>query len=161
MDSPAVPARFFPFVSGPYWTSSYRLAMQPVLVHRAGAGCEMTGCGYADSGRPLNVARRLCTICSLKGSAVCTPTAGSARVLRALGIWALALSGCDPVINIAGADFPSWLVCLIAGAMATAILRPLLVKLRLEPYMGPLLLVYPSLAVLLSCVIYLIFFNRI
>jgi len=94
----------------------------------------------------------------LKGSAVCTPTAG---VLSALAIWALALSGCDPVINIAGADFPSWLVCLIVGAIATGILRPLLVRLRLEPYMGPPLLVYPSLAVLLSCVTYLIFFNRI
>jgi uncharacterized protein (DUF983 family) len=97
----------------------------------------------------------------LKGSAVCTSTSGSARVLSALVLWALALSGCDPVINIAGADFPSWLVCLIVGAIAAAILRPLFVKLRLEPYMGPLLLVYPSLAVLLSCVTYLIFFNRI
>jgi hypothetical protein len=40
-------------------------------------------------------------------------------------------------------------------------MRPLLVKLRLEPYMGPALLVYPCLAVLLSCLTYLIFFNRI
>jgi hypothetical protein len=81
--------------------------------------------------------------------------------VSALALCALALSGCDPVINIAGADFPSWLVCSIAGAIAAGILRPLFVKLRLEPYMGPLLLVYPSLAVLLSCVTYLIFFNRI
>ena len=65
------------------------------------------------------------------------------------------------MINIAGADFPSWLVCLIAGAIATAILRPLLLWLRLEPYMGPPLLVYLSLALLLSCVTYLMFFNRI
>jgi hypothetical protein len=74
---------------------------------------------------------------------------------------AVALSGCDPVVNIAGADFPSWLLCLIVGAILTGIVRPIFVKLRLEPYMGPLLVVYVSLAILLSCVTYLIFFNRI
>ncbi len=79
----------------------------------------------------------------------------------ALAACALVFSGCDPVINIAGADFPSWLVCLIAGAILTAIMRPLFVKLGLEPYMGPALLVYLSLALLLSCVTYLMFFNRI
>jgi hypothetical protein len=109
----------------------------------------------------LNIERRLCTICSLKGSAVCTHTAPPAIVPGALAACALAFSGCDPVINIAGADFPSWLVCLIVGAIATAILRPFFLKLRLETYMGPPLLVYLSLAVLLSCVTYLVFFNRI
>jgi YtcA family len=78
-----------------------------------------------------------------------------------LAVCVLTLSGCDPVINIAGADFPSWLICLIAGAALTAVLRPVLLKLRLEPYMGPPLLVYLSLALLLSCVTYLMFFNRI
>jgi hypothetical protein len=78
-----------------------------------------------------------------------------------LAITALSLTGCDPVINIAGADFPSWLLCLIAGAVMTAALRPLFLKLRLEPYMGPPTIVYLSLAVLLSCITYLVFFNRI
>ena len=73
----------------------------------------------------------------------------------------MALAGCDPVINIAGADFPSWLVCLVVGAIAATILRLFFVKLRLEPNMGPLVVLYPSLAVLLSCLTYLIFFNRI
>jgi len=65
------------------------------------------------------------------------------------------------VINIAGADFPSWLLCLIVGAMLTAVVRPVFVKLRLEPYLGPLLVVYLSLTVLLACATYLMFFNRI
>ena len=78
-----------------------------------------------------------------------------------LAIAAMAVAGCDPVINIAGADFPSWLICLIAGAVLTAVLRPIFLKLRLEPYMGPPLLIYLSLAVLLACVTYLTFFNRI
>jgi hypothetical protein len=73
----------------------------------------------------------------------------------------MTLTGCDPVVNIAGADFPAWLLCLIAGAVMAAVVRPGLVKLRLEPYLGPPLLIYLSLAVLLACVTYLMFFNRI
>jgi hypothetical protein len=65
------------------------------------------------------------------------------------------------VINVAGADFPSWLICLIAGAILTAIIRPVFVRLGLEAHMGPPMLVYASLAVLLSCLAYLAFFNRI
>jgi len=65
------------------------------------------------------------------------------------------------VINIAGADFPSWLLCLIVGAILTAVVRTVFVKLRLEPYLGPLLVVYLSLTVLLACATYLMFFNRI
>ena len=78
-----------------------------------------------------------------------------------LAISAMTLTGCDPVVNIAGADFPAWLLCLIAGAVMAAVVRPGLVKLRLEPYLGPPLLIYLSLAVLLACVTYLMFFNRI
>ena len=78
-----------------------------------------------------------------------------------LAVCAPTLAGCDPVVNIAGADFPSWLLCLIVGAILTAVVRPVFVKLRLEPYLGPLLVVYLSLTVLLACVTYLMFFNRI
>jgi len=124
--------------------------------HRADAGREMRGALYASWGRRLNIARRLCTIGWLKRFAARTHPSRPAIVLSAL-----ALSGCDPVINIAGADFPSWLVCLIVGAVATAVVRPFFVRLRLEPYMGPPLLVYLSLALLLSCITYLMFFNRI
>jgi hypothetical protein len=105
----------------------------------------------------LNPARRLCTIGWLKRFGICTPTA----VMVPLAILAVSLPGCDPVINIAGADFPSWLICLIAGAVLTAVVRPIFLKLRLEAYMGPLLVIYLSLAVLLACITYLTFFNRI
>jgi hypothetical protein len=29
---------------------------------------------------------------------------------------AVGMEGCDPVINIAGANFPAWLLCLLVGA---------------------------------------------
>ena len=74
---------------------------------------------------------------------------------------AAGLSGCDPVLNIAGAHFPAWLVCALAGALLTALTRPLFLAVRIEAYLWPRPLVYSSLAVLLACIMYLLCFNRI
>lgn len=82
-------------------------------------------------------------------------------VPRGCAIALLAFAGCDPVVNIAGANFPAWLLCAIVGGVLAASLRPVFAASRLEPYLGPLLIVYPSLAVLLGCIVYLVFFNRI
>jgi hypothetical protein len=41
------------------------------------------------------------------------------------------------------------------------ILRQVFAATGLEPHLGPLLLIYPCLAMLLACLIYLIFFSRI
>jgi hypothetical protein len=73
----------------------------------------------------------------------------------------LTLMACDPVVNIAGANFPAWLLCAIVGAILAATLRPLFATTGVEPYLGPLLLIYPCLAIALSCTVYLIFFSRI
>jgi hypothetical protein len=82
------------------------------------------------------------------------PTAAAALVT-------LALASCDPVVNIAGANFPAWLLCAIVGGVLTAAFRPVFAASGIEPHLGPLLLIYPCLAVLLGCAIYLIFFNRV
>ncbi|HZC46442.1 MAG TPA: YtcA family lipoprotein [Candidatus Acidoferrum sp.] len=74
---------------------------------------------------------------------------------------ALFLPGCDPVINIAGANFPSWLFCAICGLILTVAIRPIFVVTRVENYLWPLPIVYLSLAVLLGCIVWLIFFSRI
>ena len=73
----------------------------------------------------------------------------------------LTLASCDPVVNIAGANFPAWLLCAIVGAAFAAAVRPVFVASGIEPYLGPLLLIYPCLAILAGCAIYLIFFNRV
>jgi len=78
-----------------------------------------------------------------------------------VAVSAAGLSGCDPVLNIAGAHFPAWLVCALAGALGAALLRPFFLAVRIEAYLRPRLLVYLSLAVLLACILYLLFFNRI
>ena len=73
----------------------------------------------------------------------------------------LPLAGCDPVVNIAGANFPSWLFCAICGAILTVAIRPVFVVTRVENYLWPLPIVYLSLAILMGCIVWLIFFNRI
>ena len=74
---------------------------------------------------------------------------------------ALLAAGCDPVINIAGANFPSWLFCAICGATLTGVVRPVFVMARLENYLWPRAIIYPSLAILLGCIVWLMFFNRV
>jgi hypothetical protein len=74
--------------------------------------------------------------------------------------FSILMAGCDPIITIAGASFPSWLLCMLAGAILAAIVRPLLVVARLEPYIGPLMLFYPGLIAMLAMIAWLVFFNR-
>jgi len=74
---------------------------------------------------------------------------------------ALLFAGCDPVVNIAGANFPSWLFCAICGAILTVAIRPIFVVTRVETYLWPLPIVYLSLTILTGCIVWLIFFNRI
>lgn len=77
-----------------------------------------------------------------------------------MSIAMLTLAGCDPVVNIAGANFPAWLLCAIVGAILAATFRPIFAATGIERHLGPLLLIYPCLAVLLSCLVYLTFFTR-
>ena len=70
-----------------------------------------------------------------------------------------ASAGCDPIINIAGANFPAWLFCAIVGGIVAILFRPVFVTLGIEPYLWPLPAVYVALAVLAACVVYLAFFR--
>lgn len=80
---------------------------------------------------------------------------------RCAGIWlVLALASCDPVVSIAGANFPDWLICLIVGALLAAISRPLLIRIGAERYLRPLVIFYSSLIALGGLATWVIFFNR-
>ena len=74
---------------------------------------------------------------------------------------AMLIAGCDPVVNIAGANFPSWLFSAICGAIITVVIRMIFVVTRIEAYLWPLPIVYSSLTILSGCIVWLIFFNRI
>ena len=54
-------------------------------------------------------------------------------------------AACDPILNVQGSFFPAWMVAMIIGIALTAAVRYLFVVARLEPHLGPPLLIYPSL----------------
>ena len=86
---------------------------------------------------------------------------GTSAVLMCAVLAIFTLAACDPVVNVAGANFPAWLLCAIVGAILAATVRPVFATTGIEPYLGPLLIIYPCLTIAFGCLVYLIFFNRI
>jgi len=81
------------------------------------------------------------------------------RSLAALAaVW---LSGCDPLVSVAGADFPDWLVCVMVGCLLSAACHPLLRRSGLERHLRPLPFFYGTLIVMFSLVTWVTFFNRV
>jgi hypothetical protein len=68
----------------------------------------------------------------------------------------LLLAGCDPVISVAGANFPVWLMCLIAGILTALCLRPVFVTTGIDQSMTPRPLVYSCLALTIAFVCWLL-----
>jgi hypothetical protein len=64
-----------------------------------------------------------------------------------------------PQINIVGSFFPSWMLCALIGIVTALLARRLFIRAGLDPYMGPPPLVYGSLVVLVTLVLWLGFFR--
>ena len=87
------------------------------------------------------------------------------RKLHRPAVWVMLLSflpasGCRraPSIGIYGSYFPGWLICLAFGiALATAA-HLVLRRLDYEVHLRPLGLVFISLSITLTCLLWLIFF---
>jgi len=81
-------------------------------------------------------------------------------------LWFLTLSmmactGCSraPAIEIIGSFLPSWMFCIAAAVVVTGVTRWQLVRRDLERNIPALAILYPSLAVALSCIFWLILFS--
>jgi len=72
-----------------------------------------------------------------------------------------ALAGCRsaPTFDILGSFFPSWLICLFAGILLAAVASRLSVRFALEKEILWPVVVYPCLAILLACTLWLILFS--
>jgi hypothetical protein len=68
-------------------------------------------------------------------------------------------AGCDPVLNVAGSFFPAWMVSMVVGVALTVAARYVFVVAGLEPDLGPPVLVYTSLALLLTVVAWLVLYR--
>jgi hypothetical protein len=71
------------------------------------------------------------------------------------------LTGCGraPSVDILGSFFPVWMICLTVGVVLAFLIRAALVRFKLEPHVGPLAIFYPSVLILFSCLLWLIFFR--
>ena len=64
-----------------------------------------------------------------------------------------------PQINVIGSFFPSWMLCAAIGIVVAVIARRLFVRMGVDPYVGPRALVYPSLAILVTLVLWVTLFR--
>jgi YtcA family len=82
---------------------------------------------------------------------------------RSLGLGGVCLlcAGCGraPAIDVIGSFFPVWMVCLIISIVLASFLRLFLLRRQLEPAIEPVALFYPAVVLLLSCLLWLIFFR--
>ena len=68
----------------------------------------------------------------------------------------LSISGCNPVISIAGAEFPVWILCLFAGILISLALRPVFVATGIDQSMTPRPLIYSCLALVIAFLCWLV-----
>jgi hypothetical protein len=80
------------------------------------------------------------------------------RVLFPTLLVVLAMSGCDPQINVAGAYFPAWLCSGIIGLVAFWILHLIFLRTQMIPFFVPIALFYMALYIVLTSGAWLLFF---
>ncbi len=68
------------------------------------------------------------------------------------------LTGCggSHVVDVLGSYFPVWLLCMIVGVAAAFGSRALFLRFKIEPYVGPLPVIYLCVVVAVSCLIWLL-----
>jgi hypothetical protein len=84
---------------------------------------------------------------------------GFVKLVPLLTATVLVTTGCDPIVNFYGSFFPAWVVCVVLGLFLASLLRWLFAVTRIERHLGPLVLIYPALAFLLTCVSWLVLFG--
>jgi hypothetical protein len=62
----------------------------------------------------------------------------------------IVFAGYTPVVSIAGAEFPAWILCLVTGILISLLLRPLFISAGIDQWMTPRPIVYSCLAVVVA-----------
>lgn len=73
----------------------------------------------------------------------------------------LPIAGCSraPSFNLLGSFFPAWILCGVIGILLAVAVRLFFVRVKLEPQLKPLILVYPCLAAFFTFTLWLLFFS--
>jgi len=64
-----------------------------------------------------------------------------------------------PQINVIGSFFPSWMLCAAIGIVVALLARAIFLQVGVDPFLGPRALVYPSLAILVTLVLWVALFR--
>jgi len=74
----------------------------------------------------------------------------------------LCVTGCArvPSINILGAFFPAWMVCIVSGIVLTLVLRMVLITAKVDEHVRPRGIIYPASTLLFTLVIWVVFFQN-
>jgi hypothetical protein len=83
----------------------------------------------------------------------------TSRVAGGAAFVVLCSAACDPLLNVAGSFFPAWMVAILVGVALTVVARLILVVAGLEPHLGPPVLIYPSLGLLLTVATWLVLYR--
>jgi hypothetical protein len=73
----------------------------------------------------------------------------------------LLVVGCSraPSFNLLGSFFPAWILCGVIGILLAVAVRLFFVRIKLEPQLKPLIVVYPCLAAFFTFTLWLLFFS--
>ena len=74
-------------------------------------------------------------------------------------VLALIKSSGDPLLDVAGAYFPAWLACMIAGALGAWLLGECLSRIGLAAVLRPPAIMYPCVFAALTGGVWLLFFS--
>jgi YtcA family len=81
----------------------------------------------------------------------------ASKITLSIGrICAFSLAGCNPVISVAGANFPVWMLCLFAGILSALCMRPVFVATGIDEGMTPRPLIYACLALAIAFLCWLV-----
>ena len=72
----------------------------------------------------------------------------------------VAASAHSPTIDVIGSYFPAWMVCIVAGLIATLAVRLLLIGVKLHAHVRPKGVVYPCMLLFFTLAIWLVFFQN-
>jgi YtcA family len=64
-----------------------------------------------------------------------------------------------PQINVIGSFFPSWMLCAAIGIVVALLAREIFLRVGVDPFLGPRAVVYPSLAILVTLVLWVALFR--
>ena len=73
----------------------------------------------------------------------------------------LLVAGCSraPSFNLLGSFFPAWILCGVIGILLAVAVRSFFMRIKLEPQLKPLIVVYPCLAAFFTFTLWLLFFS--